>query len=116
MNDRGNRYALFALKDKRATISAEIVQLQRQLRHRKELLGHVDITLRLLDPSVEVEAIPNKRLPRRVKLFRQGEHIPPVRVCTYRSTRGSAWSAGKLFGLTSGNGLSVAPRRTRPSS
>jgi hypothetical protein len=27
----------------------------------------------MLDPSIEIEAIPNKRLPKRVKLFRQGE-------------------------------------------
>lgn len=70
---RGDRYALVALKHKRATIASEIVQLERQLRHRKEMLVHVDATLRILDPSVEVEAIPNKRPPQRIKLFRQGE-------------------------------------------
>ena len=36
-------------------------------------MGHVDATLRLLDPSVEIDAIPNKRLTKRIKLFRQGE-------------------------------------------
>ncbi len=35
-------------------------------------MGHVDATLRLLDPSVEIDAIPNKRL-KGIKLFRQGE-------------------------------------------
>lgn len=70
---RGDRYAISALRNKRATIAAEIVQIERQLRHRKESLVHVDATLRLLDPSIETAAIPNKRLPRRVKLFRQGE-------------------------------------------
>jgi len=73
MNDRGNRYALAALRDKRATLASEIVQMERQLRHRKESLGHVDATLRLLDPSIEIGAIRNKRPPRRIKLFRQGE-------------------------------------------
>jgi hypothetical protein len=36
-------------------------------------LGHVDATLRLLDPSIEVDAIPNKRIVKRIRLFRQGE-------------------------------------------
>ena len=31
------------------------------------------MTLKLLDPSIETYAIPNKRLPKRIKLFRQGE-------------------------------------------
>ena len=36
-------------------------------------MGHVDATLRLLDPSIDIDQIPNKRLTRRIKLFRQGE-------------------------------------------
>lgn len=70
---RGDRYALSALRNKRATLASEIVELERQLRHRRESLVHVDATLKLLDPSIEIDAIPNKRLPKRIKLFRQGE-------------------------------------------
>ena len=70
---RGDRYALSALRKKRAELASEIVHLERQLRHRREALGHVDATLRLLDPSVDPKEIPNKRYPKRVKLFRQGE-------------------------------------------
>lgn len=73
MNEKGNRYALAALKNKRATLASEIVHLESQLRHRKGLLVHVDMTLKLLDPSIEVGAIPNKRLSKRVKLFGQGQ-------------------------------------------
>jgi hypothetical protein len=58
---------------KRAELASEIVHLERQLRHRKDSLGHVDATLRFLDPSIDPKVIPNKRHPRRVKLFRQGE-------------------------------------------
>lgn len=36
-------------------------------------VGHVDATLRLLDPSVDIDAIPTKRPRKRIKLFRQGE-------------------------------------------
>lgn len=73
MNDKGSRYALAALKEKRGILASEIVQLERQLRHRRELLVHVDATLCLLDPSLSTDEIPNKRLPNRIKLFRQGE-------------------------------------------
>lgn len=73
MNDKGNRYALAALKNQRATLASEIVSLERQLRHRKESLVHVDATLRLFDETIDLDAIPNKRSPRRIKLFRQGE-------------------------------------------
>jgi|EndMetStandDraft_3_1072993.scaffolds.fasta_scaffold05617_6 hypothetical protein len=46
MNDKGNRYAVAALKDRRAPISAEIVQLEGKLRHRRRLLVHVDSCLK----------------------------------------------------------------------
>jgi hypothetical protein len=73
MNEKGSRYALSALKNKRAVLAAEMIQLERQLRHRRESLEHVDACLRLLDPTLSVETIPNKRLPRHINLFRQGE-------------------------------------------
>jgi len=73
MNEKGNRYALAALKNKRATISSEIVALERQVKARKVSLEHVDACLRLLDPTVTPDDIPNKRLPKHVNLFRQGE-------------------------------------------
>jgi hypothetical protein len=71
--EKGSRYALSALKRKRASLAAEIVQLERQVQSRKDSLGHVDACLRLLDPSFPVEAIPNKRIVKHVTLFRQGE-------------------------------------------
>jgi hypothetical protein len=73
MNEKGSRYSLSALRDKRAVLAAEIVQLERQLRHRRESLGHVDATLKLLDPSYDAGSVHPKRLTKRVKLFRQGE-------------------------------------------
>jgi hypothetical protein len=70
---RGDRYALTALRNKRAAMASEIKMHEQSLRHLRESLVHVDATLRLLDPDVDVEKIPNKRPPKRVKLFRQGE-------------------------------------------
>ena len=42
---RGDRYALSALRNTRASLASELVQLKRQLRHKKEALGHADATL-----------------------------------------------------------------------
>jgi hypothetical protein len=68
MNDKGNRYAICALKDRRATMAGEIVQMKEGIRHREEQLTHLDATLRVLDPSYRADTIAPKRL-RRVKLF-----------------------------------------------
>lgn len=73
MNDRSNKYAMKALKDKRASLASEIIQSKRHLRHLQEALGHVDATIKVLDPSVDVGRIPNKRVVKRVRLFRSGE-------------------------------------------
>lgn len=66
-------YALSELKHKRASLAAEIKDLKRQLKQRSDWLIHVDATLRLLDPNINVDSIPPKRPPQRIKLFRQGE-------------------------------------------
>lgn len=73
MNDKGNRYALSALKDKRATLAGEVIQLRRQIRARQDALAHVDATIRLLDPSFNLNSVAPKRAVGRVRLFRQGE-------------------------------------------
>jgi hypothetical protein len=73
MNEKGNRYSISALTNKRATLAGEIVQLERQIRSRKASLQHVDACLRLLDPTLTVEEIPNRRIVKHVNLFRQGE-------------------------------------------
>ena len=108
---RGDRYALSALRNKRASLASEIVQLERQLRHRKESLGHVDATLRLLDPSVEIDAIPNNRLPRRVKLFRQGE-LGRMIVGTLREADQPLRTADIVTAIIAKGGHGESARRT----
>ncbi len=71
MNENSNKYAMAALKKKRAGISSEIIHLERQLRFRRDSLVHLDATIRLLDPNIDPDKIPNTR--RRVHLFKQGE-------------------------------------------
>lgn len=73
MNDKGNRYAISALRDKRATIASEIKALERQISLKREQLVHVDATLCILDPDANPEAIPNKRAVTNINIFRSGE-------------------------------------------
>ena len=71
-NEKGNRYAIHALKDRRATMAGEIVQMKEGIAYREEQLTHLDAALRELDPSYRADTVPPKRL-RRVKLFGNGE-------------------------------------------
>jgi hypothetical protein len=73
MNDKGNRYALAALKQQRASLAGEIVDLKNRLSWAETHLRHVDATLHLLDPQLFPNLIPAKRPQKRIKLFRQGE-------------------------------------------
>lgn len=72
MTDLGNRYALSAMKLKRATLAGEIAELKKKLAWAEECLIHVDASLQLLDPTAQPSTIPARR-PKRVKLFKQGE-------------------------------------------
>jgi hypothetical protein len=40
-NDKGNRYAIHALKDRRATLAGEINQFKEGIRYRLEQLSHL---------------------------------------------------------------------------
>jgi hypothetical protein len=72
MNEKGNRYAIHALKDRRAAMAGEIVQMKEGIRYRESQLTHLDAVLRELDPSYRAGSVPPKKL-RRVKLFGNGE-------------------------------------------
>jgi hypothetical protein len=72
MNEKGNRYAIHALKDRPATMAGEIVQMKEGIAYREEQFSHLDAVLRELDPSYRADSIPPKKL-RRVKLFGNGE-------------------------------------------
>lgn len=71
--EKGNRYALAALKKQRADMAGEIACLSSKILWLKSQLGHVDATLRLLDPSIDLKGLPVSRPRKRIKLFRQGE-------------------------------------------
>lgn len=73
MNETGNKYALAALKDKRASIAGEIAHMKTQIARRQKQLEHVDETIRIFDPELDADALPLKRPRSHVNLFRQGE-------------------------------------------
>ena len=73
MEEKSNQYALAALKDKRATLAGEIVDLKRQLQWRVQQLDHVDACLTIFEPGFDPDKIRKKLIRKRVKLFKQGE-------------------------------------------
>ena len=73
MNELGNKYALAALRERRAEIAGEIASIERRLGHLRESLVHVDGALRLFDPDADPSSIPRKKPYKRVKLFGAGK-------------------------------------------
>ena len=73
MNEKGNKYALAAMKDQRARLAGEIAHLKKRLAWAEEHIRHVDASLQLLDPQLFPNLIPARRPQVRIKLFRQGE-------------------------------------------
>jgi hypothetical protein len=72
-SELGNRYALHALRDKRATLAGEIAGLKKQLAWRASQLDHVDACLTIFEPGFDPQKIGLKRPRKRIKLFRQGD-------------------------------------------
>jgi len=71
--DLGNRYALTALRDRRASLAGEIVSLKKKLAWAEGQLVHLDATLRLFDPAYQEGDIAPRKIYKRIKFFRQGE-------------------------------------------
>jgi hypothetical protein len=68
-----HRYALHALKERRALLDGEMRECERKLRYLRETLTHLDATLALFDPEGNPKAIKAKRPYKRVKLFGAGK-------------------------------------------
>ena len=54
-------------------MSGELTRLERQVRHLKASMVHMDATLRLMDPDRDPNEIPSKRPYVRTKLFGAGK-------------------------------------------
>ena len=53
MKETSNRYALAALKERRATIDGEAKECEARLRQLNEALCHLDATLSIFDPEYD---------------------------------------------------------------
>lgn len=75
MNENGNKYALAALKDRRARIAGEIFALKKQIAQKLGQMAHLDATMFLFDPEFKPGSIRPKRVVayQRVPLFSHGE-------------------------------------------
>src|SRR5438105_5290097 len=75
MNENGNKYALAALKERRARIAGEIFALKKQISAKLGQMAHLDATMVLFDPDAHPSAIRPKRVTayQRVPLFSHGE-------------------------------------------
>lgn len=73
LSPRSNQYALAALRERRAELSGEIVQLESRLRSLRESLGHLDGAMAIMAPGFDPATIKAKRPYKRVTLFGQGK-------------------------------------------
>jgi hypothetical protein len=72
MNEKSNRYAIAALKARRAEIDGELAQLAQnrgRLENPTDAVVHLDASLALLDPTYDPASVRPKRLYGRPKLF-----------------------------------------------
>jgi hypothetical protein len=72
LSDNGNKYALAALKERRAKIAGEIFSYRKRIKERLKQLATLDNTIRMFDPEYKEGSIRAKRYVR-APLFGQGE-------------------------------------------
>jgi hypothetical protein len=73
MKETSNRYAVAALRERRASIDGEIKALEAQLRNLNEALCHLDATLSMFDPDYDPKTVRARRRYERQRLFGKGK-------------------------------------------
>jgi len=104
MNENGNKYAMAALKDRRARVAGEVFDLRRQIFKKNHILAHLDETIKLFDPDYKVGSIRPKKAYQHVRLFGRGE-LQRLVLGVLREANGqpmpcneiAAAGAGKIF-------------------
>ena len=66
-------HVIGALQNKRAELAGTLRQLEQQLAGHRANLAHLDATMRLFDPKVQLQDIRPRRVRARNVWFRQGE-------------------------------------------
>ena len=70
VSDMGTQHAITALRDKRGELAGQIDALQDQLRQAFIDMDHIDATLRMFVPDIELDEIKPKPLPPRHRAFK----------------------------------------------
>jgi len=66
-------YTLTELFDKRAELAGEILQAEKRARELRADLAHVEATIRILRPGIELPKVVPKRVEYRPRHFKRGE-------------------------------------------
>lgn len=66
-------YTLTELHEKRAELAGEIIQLEKRARDLRADLAHVEATIRILRPGVELGKVVPRRVEYRPRYFKRGE-------------------------------------------
>jgi ribosomal protein L29 len=69
----GDTFVISGLRDKRSELAGQIVELEKQAMRLRADLAHVEATLRIFDPSAELERVVPRKLDNRAKWFKNGE-------------------------------------------
>jgi hypothetical protein len=69
MNEKSSKYAIAALKERRAEIDGELEACRRRMETLTEAIVHLDASLVLLDPTYDAASVRPKRPYRQARLF-----------------------------------------------
>ena len=103
MNDNGNKYALAALKDRRARIAGEIFALKKQIQAKLGQMAHLDATMVLFDPEAHPStAAADRRRHGPTRDFLKRRKCPHLKFLHH------SFGPGHIANLTLGTGLTVS--------
>jgi hypothetical protein len=93
MNERSNKYAINALKERRAEIDGELEACRRRLENLTEAIIHLDASLALLDPTYDPALVRPKRPYRHAKRANPGR--PTASGAAFDDARGCRGYRGR---------------------
>jgi hypothetical protein len=109
----GDTFLINALIRKRSEIHAAITDLERQASQLCADMAHVDATLRILDPELEIETLPVRGpRPKRSKYFSHGE-ISRRCLEALRDAPGDGWLSGDDIAVRAMRDKKLDPERDK---
>ena len=109
----GDTFLINALIRKRSELHAAITDLERQASQLCADLAHIDATLRMLDPDLEIETLPVRGpRPKRSKYFAHGE-ISRRCLEALRDAPGDGWLSGDDIAVQAMRDKKLDPERDK---